>query len=100
MSAYRDMHARFTDADAQVLGISMDDIETQTRFAESLKTAFPLLADKEGTVAEAYGVAGPGYANRVTFVIAKDGKISQTIEGRDAIDPGSALSACTRPAGG
>lgn len=99
MSAYRDMHARFADANAQVLGISMDDIETQTKFAESLKTPFPLLADKEGTVAKAYGVAGEGYANRVTFVIAKDGTIAQTIEGRDAIDPTSALSACARPVG-
>jgi peroxiredoxin Q/BCP len=99
MSAYRDMHARFADADAQVLGISMDDIETQTKFAESLKTPFPLLADKEGTVAKAYGVAGDGYANRVTFVIGKDGKVAQTIEGREAIDPSSALSACARPSG-
>lgn len=99
MSAYRDMHARFADADAQVLGISMDDIETQTKFAESLKTPFPLLADKDGTVAKAYGVAGVGFANRVTFVVGKDGRIAHTIEGRDAIDPGSALSACARPAG-
>jgi peroxiredoxin Q/BCP len=99
MSAYRDMHARFADANAQVLGISMDDIETQTKFAESLKTPFPLLADTDGSVAKAYGVAGVGYANRVTFVIAKDGTIAQTIEGRDAIDPTSALSACARPAG-
>lgn len=99
MSAFRDMHARFADADAQVLGISMDDIETQTKFAESLKTPFPLLADAGGSVAKAYGVAGEGYANRVTFVIGKDGKIVQTVEGRDAIDPSSALSACQRPAG-
>jgi peroxiredoxin Q/BCP len=97
MSAYRDMHVRFVDANAQVLGISMDDIETQTKFAESLKTPFPLLADKEGTVAKAYGVAGEGYANRVTFVIGKDGKVTQVIEGREAIDPSSALTACARP---
>jgi peroxiredoxin Q/BCP len=99
MSAYRDLHARFADANAQVLGISTDDIETQTKFAESLKTPFPLLADKEGAVARAYGVAGEGYANRVTFVIGKDGKVAQTIEGREAIDPASALTACARPPG-
>jgi peroxiredoxin len=99
MSAYRDMHARFADADAQVLGISMDDLETQTKFGESLKTPFPLLADVGGAVAKAYGVAGDGYANRVTFVVDKDGRIVQTVEGRDAIDPSSALSACARPAG-
>ena len=93
------MHTRFADANAQVLGISMDDIETQTKFAESLKTPFPLLADKDGNVAKAYGVAGDGYANRVTFVIGKDGKIVHSVEGRDAIDPSSALAACPRPSG-
>jgi peroxiredoxin len=100
MSAYRDMHAQFSDAHAQIYGISMDAVETQTKFAESLKTPFPLLSDKEGSVAKAYGVAGEGYANRVTFVIGKDGKIAQTIEGRDAIDPSSALAACPRPPSG
>ena len=99
MSAFRDMHSQFADADAQVLGISMDDVDTQTKFAESLKTPFPLLADVGGNVAKAYGVAGDGYANRVTFVIDKDGKIVHTVEGKDAIDPSSALSACPRPAG-
>jgi peroxiredoxin Q/BCP len=102
MSGLRDVHKQLADADAQVLGVSMDNLETQTKFAESLTSPFPLLADPEGTAAKAYGVANPaGYANRVTFVIGKDGKISQVIEGKDAIDPGATLSACgaAHPAG-
>jgi peroxiredoxin Q/BCP len=100
MSAFRDMISRFADADAQVLGISMDTLETQTKFAESLKSPFPLLADPEGTVARAYGVANDaGYANRVTFVIGKDGKIAKVFEGKDALDPTGALGAC-HPASG
>ena len=98
MAAFRDQIAEFKAADAQVLGISMDDLETQKRFAESLKLPFPLLADPQGTVAKAYGVAGDGYANRVTFVIGKDGKVIKVIEGKDAIDPAGALQACSRPA--
>lgn len=98
MSAFRDMHAQFADADAQVLGISIDSVETITKFAESLKTPFPILADADGAVAKAYGVAGETYARRVTFVIGKDGKIAKTVEGKDAIDPSSALSACRAPA--
>src|SRR5881227_2747251 len=95
MSGLRDVHAQFADQDAQVLGVSMDNLETQTKFAESLNLPFPLLADPEGVAARAYGVANPaGYANRVTFVIGKDGKISQVIEGKDAIDPAATLSAC------
>ena len=42
---------------AQVLGVSMDTLETQTKFAESLDLPFPLLADPEGVAAKAYGVA-------------------------------------------
>ena len=96
MSAFRDVHAEFAGADAQVLGVSMDDLETQTKFAESLKLPFPLLADPEGVAATAFGVKGDGYAQRVTFVIDKDGKVVRVIEGRDALDPAGALAACRR----
>ena len=95
MSGLRDVHAQFTDQDAQVLGVSMDNLETQTKFAESLNLPFPLLADPEGVAAKAYGVANveKGFANRVTFVIGKDGKVTSVIEGKDAIDP-TATASC------
>jgi peroxiredoxin Q/BCP len=96
MSAFRDKHAEFVDTDAQVLGISMDDLDTQTRFAESLKAPFPLLSDADGKIAEAFGVKGQGYAERVTFVIGKDGKVAAVFEGKDALDPAGALQACQR----
>ena len=99
MAGLRDTHAEFTDASAQVLGISMDNLETQTKFAESLNVPFPILADPEGVAVKAYGVGNPaGYANRVTFVIEKDGKVSKVIEGKDAIDPALTLDACRKPA--
>src|SRR5258706_13991187 len=93
MSGLRDVHAQFTDQDAQVLGVSMDNLETQTKFAESLNLPFPLLADPEGVAAKAYGVANPaGYPNRVTVVIGKDGKGAKVIEGTTAIDPPTPLN--------
>lgn len=96
MSAYRDNHSQFADASAHVLGVSMDGLDTQKRFAESLKLPFELLADPEGKAAEAYGVKGLLFTSRTTFVISEDGKIAAIIEGRDAIDPSSALSACRK----
>ncbi len=56
---------------------SVDDIETNTKFAESLDADFPILADGDKTVATAYGVLKPdgGVANRWTFYIGTDGKI-------------------------
>jgi thioredoxin-dependent peroxiredoxin len=97
MSAFRDVHAEFAGADAQVLGVSMDDLETQTKFAESLKLPFPLLADPSGTAARAYGVLAEGYAERVTLVINKKGRVEKVIEGREALDPSGALAACRPP---
>ena len=99
MSGLRDVHAQLADNDAQVLGVSMDPLETNTKFADSLKLPFPLLSDPDGTVAKAYGVYNDaGYASRVTFVIGKDGKITKEIEGRDAIDPAATVDACRKPA--
>jgi len=96
MSGFRDMVERFADKNAQVLGVSMDDLDTQKRFAQSLKLPFPLLADPKGEVVRAYGVEGPGgaYAQRVTFVIDGNGKVSKVLEGKDALDPAPALDAC------
>ena len=95
MTAFRDQIAQFKAADAQVLGISKDDLETQTKFHDSLNLPFPLLADPDGTVSRAFGVDKGEYADRVTFVIGKDGVVKQVIAGREAIDPAGALSACT-----
>jgi peroxiredoxin Q/BCP len=99
MSAFRDQYSEFAGADAQVLGVSMDDLETQKKFQASLSTPFPLLADPKGDAAAAYGVKtempnGMTVASRVTFIIGKDGKIVKTFEGRDALDPAGALGAC------
>ncbi len=94
MSGLRDSKAQFDDSSAQVLGVSLDDLETQTKFAESLKLPFPLLSDKDGKAATAYRVKGEMWANRTTFVIDETGKITSIIEGRDAIDPAAAVAAC------
>ena len=94
MAAFRDRYPELGAADAQVLGVSMDDIETQTRFAKELKLPFPLLADPEGEAAKAYGVAAEGYAKRVSFVIGPDGVVKAVFEGAEALDPSSAIAAC------
>ncbi len=96
MSGLRDHQAQFTDASAQVLGVSLDDLETQTRFADSLSLPFPLLSDQNGKAATAYGVKGAMWANRTTFVIDEGGKITAIIEGKDAVDPAATVSACKR----
>jgi peroxiredoxin Q/BCP len=99
MSAFRDQLAeKFADIHAQVLGVSTDDAETNKKFAESLKLPFPLLSDPEGKVVKEYGVAmehgGKTLAQRVTFVIDKEGNVTKVLEGKDALDPSPALQSC------
>lgn len=57
--------------------ISVDDAETNRKFAMEHGADFPILSDPEKKVAEAYGVLMPGrgFASRWTFYIGPDGKI-------------------------
>jgi alkyl hydroperoxide reductase subunit AhpC len=49
-------------------------------------------------VSEDYGILikNLGVANRATFVVDKDGKIASIEEGKVAIDPAGADTACSR----
>jgi peroxiredoxin Q/BCP len=56
--------------------VSVDDAETNKKFAESLEADYPILSDPEKKAAAAYGVLGAsGFAARTTFYIGPDGKI-------------------------
>jgi len=57
--------------------VSVDDLETNTRFAKEHEADFPILANPEKNVATAYGVLGATglAARRWTFYIGPDGKI-------------------------
>ena len=96
MSGLRDQKAKFDQASTQILGVSLDTLETQTRFAESLKLPFPLLSDAKGAAATAYGVKGLLWARRTTFVIDEEGRITAIFQGSDAIDPTGVLAACAK----
>jgi thioredoxin-dependent peroxiredoxin len=56
---------------------SVDDADTNKKFAESLETDFPILSDPDKTAAKAYGVvtAERPVAFRWTYYIGPDGKI-------------------------
>ncbi len=55
---------------------SVDDAETNKKFAVETEADYPILSDPEKKVATAYGVLGAsGFASRWTFYIGPDGKI-------------------------
>ena len=79
------------------MGISVDDLETVTKFKASLKAEFPFLSDDDATVAKRYGVydAGRDFAKRVTFVVGEGGTITH-VE-RDKLDAEGVIAACPIP---
>lgn len=87
---FRDDFYAFREADCQILGVSLDDMESHKAFAEKYGLPFPLLADREGRVADAYGVKsrmlGFIVAKRQTFIIDPDGNVAKHY---DKVDPAS-----------
>lgn len=81
---FRDNIFAFRDLGAQILGVSLDDVDSHKEFAEEYSLPFPLLADTEGNTATAYGVKtrmfGMTVAKRQTFIIAPDGTIARHYE--------------------
>lgn len=78
---FRDNVFAFKDLNAQILGVSLDDVDSHKSFADNHGLPFPLLADTDGTVSTAYGVKtrmfGMEVAKRQTFLISPDGKIAK-----------------------
>ena len=76
LNSYNDDLAQFTELDAQVIGISAQDVESHDRFSDKHGFGFPLLADTDKTVAASYGTLGPiGFPRRSVFILDSDGVI-------------------------
>jgi len=66
----------FEGVDAQLLAISPQDVKSHEGFSSKHGFKFPLLADTDKKVGEAYGVLGPiGFYRRSVFVVDKEGVI-------------------------
>lgn len=78
---FRDNIFAYRDLNAQILGVSLDDVESHKAFAENHSLPFPLLADTDGETSMAYGVKtrmfGMTVAKRQTFIIGPDGAIAK-----------------------
>ncbi|HEV3056262.1 MAG TPA: thioredoxin-dependent thiol peroxidase [Solirubrobacteraceae bacterium] len=83
----RDHRDEYSDAHATVIGVSPDPVNKIAKFDDKYDLRFPLLADVDHKVAEAYGVwveksmYGRTYLGneRSTFVIDPDGKIKAVL---------------------
>ena len=89
-----------------MFGISIDSPAANAAFAKQIGVTFPLLSDMSRDVLVKYGIldtmdkfAGQGikpqWARRTTFVVDKQGLIQHIDEGRDAVNPNTAVTVCT-----
>lgn len=83
---FRDLAAEFAAAGVQRIGISRDAVEKQGRWTTEHALDYPLLADVDGAVAQAYGVGRGGLlklagmpTKRTTFAIRADGTVAEVI---------------------
>jgi peroxiredoxin Q/BCP len=85
---FRDNIFAFKNLNCQILGVSLDDVDSHKEFAEKYSLPFPLLADTSGSTADAYGVKskymGMSVAKRQTFLIDPDGNVAKHYE---KVDP-------------
>ena len=72
--AFRDSYEVFTDAGAEVIGVSSDSLASHERFGAAHRVPFVLLSDEGGRVRKRYGAKSSfGLPGRVTYVIDRDG---------------------------
>lgn len=79
---FTEHYAEFQRAGVAVVGVSVDSVEAQKSFAEKCTIPFPLVADRDKTIAKQYGVLGfLGVAKRVTFFVDAEGRVAEIVEG-------------------
>jgi len=84
----RDHYTELKKAGYAILGVSADSVNKQRKFSEKFDFPFPLLADEEKEVINAFGVWGPKKfmgkeydgIHRKTFIVDEEGKIARVID--------------------
>lgn len=103
--AFRDGTADFAAAGVRIFGISADDVASHATFRDKFQLSFPLIADPEHTLCEAFGVWGEqawrghrftGIA-RTTFIL-RDGTITRVFPDVDVLGHADRMLAAAQQA--
>ncbi len=84
----RDNYRQLKDQGYELLGVSADSAKRQAKFRDKYKFPFPLLADEDKSMLNAFGVWGPKKfmgrtydgIHRRTFIIDENGMIERVID--------------------
>jgi peroxiredoxin Q/BCP len=79
---FRDNYDDLRALGAEVIGISVDDVDTQCRFAERTDVRFPILADATKEISRSYGVLRSllPFDRRVTFIVDEQGCVAAVFQ--------------------
>jgi peroxiredoxin Q/BCP len=75
---FRDLFEVFNEADAVIIGISGQSVESHRKFAEKHRLSFTLLSDKGNKIRKLFGVPTNAFGllpGRVTYVADREGKV-------------------------
>ncbi len=84
----RDYYTALLEKGYSLIGVSADSVKRQKKFKDKYKLPFPLLADVDKSVIQAFGVWGPKFfmgkwfegVHRITFLVNEQGIITQVID--------------------
>jgi peroxiredoxin Q/BCP len=88
---FRDLASEFAAVGASRVGISTDPVDKQAKFADKESFDYPLLSDRDGTVASQFGVKRGLLGRfmpvkRTTFVIDTDRTVLDVIASETSMD--------------
>lgn len=97
--SFRDNYNDMTSKGFDVVGISADSESSHKKFTEKFSIPFPLIADTERTILEAYGAFGEKKLygktflgiKRTTFIIDEEGIVEKVIKKVDTKDSASQI---------
>lgn len=73
--------AEYEARNAQILGVSVDDVDSHAEFCDAEGLKFPLLADTQGKTSKAYGSWLSAMSLRHTYLIDPDGILREIFLG-------------------
>ncbi|MGC9209825.1 MAG: peroxiredoxin [Acidilobus sp.] len=78
---FAELYEEFRRNNAEVIGVSVDSLETLRRFGEKYGARFPLASDVSKEVSKVFGVLKEGgkSALRVTFIVDQQGVIRKVL---------------------
>jgi thioredoxin-dependent peroxiredoxin len=90
---FRDLSELFDKADAIIVGISGQSVDSHKKFAEDYRLNFPILSDTDNKVRKLFGVPSGLFGmlpGRITFIADRDGRVvhifNSTIQAERHVD--------------